>query len=99
VLARSLRAEAVLFGGRPDEPYVYVSLLAVRPSHQRGGRGRALLNAALADADALGVPVHLTTANPDNLPYYAGFGFSMTAEKTLPRGAPLWYMDRPAIAL
>lgn len=95
VMARSLRAEAALFGGHPEEPHLYVSLLAVRPGHQRGGRGRALLTQALREADELGVPTHLTTANPDNLPYYASFGFALTAEKPLPRGAPVWYMDRP----
>jgi len=50
----------------------------------------------MAKADAVEVPTHLTTAKPDNLPYYASFGFAITGEVSLPRGAPLWYMLRPA---
>jgi len=96
VVARSLKAESSMFGGQPEEPHLYVSLLAVRPSHQRGGRGRKLLNAALAEADSLGVLAHLTTANPANLPYYGQFGFEVSSEIVLPRGAPLWFMDRAA---
>jgi GNAT superfamily N-acetyltransferase len=91
---RGLRAEAQLNGGHPDEPHVYVSLLAADPSHQRGGRGRALLTAAIEEAEALDVPITLDTANPANLPYYHGFGFRTTGEVTLPRGAPLWYLRR-----
>lgn len=94
VIARSLRAESRMFGGHPAEPHLYVSLLAVRPSHQRGGRGARLLDAALAEADELGALAHLTTANPANLPYYHRFGFEVTSEIALPRGAPLWFMDR-----
>jgi GNAT superfamily N-acetyltransferase len=94
VVARSLKAESSMFGGHPEEEHLYVSLLAVRPSHQRGGRGRRLLDAALAEADELGVLAHLTTANPANLPYYRQFGFEVTSEIQLPRGAPLWFMDR-----
>jgi GNAT superfamily N-acetyltransferase len=92
---RSLTADATLNAGHPDEPHVYVSLLAVSPAHQRGGRGRALLGEALRFADGLGVPTYLTTAEPANLPYYRSFGFAVTGEASLPRGAPLWYLLRP----
>jgi GNAT superfamily N-acetyltransferase len=96
VVARSLVADGVLGGGHPDEPHLYVSLLAVSPALQRGGRGRALLGDVLRWADELGVPAYLDTANPDNLPYYRSFGFALTGEARLPRGAPLWYLLRPA---
>lgn len=97
-LVRSLIADSRLGAGHPDEPHLYVSLLAVSPERQRGGRGRVLLNAALAEADALGVPTYLDTANPDNLPYYGSFGFAITGEVKLPRGASLWYLLRPSRA-
>lgn len=92
---RALKADAEL-SKHPDEPHVFVSLLAADPRHQRGGRGRALLTAAIEEAEALGVPCHLTTANPANLPYYRSFGFVVTGESPLPRGAPLWSLLRPS---
>lgn len=94
VLARSLRAEAAMTGGHPAEPHLYVSLLAAHPRVQRGGRGRALLTQAIEEAERRELPVYLDTANPANLPYYRQFGFEVTGEATLPRGAPLWYLLR-----
>jgi GNAT superfamily N-acetyltransferase len=94
VLRRSLAADARMAGGHPHEPHLYVSLLAAHPQRQRGGRGRVLLQAAIDEAERLGVPAHLDTANPANLPYYHGFGFVVTGEAVLPRGAPLWFLQR-----
>jgi ribosomal protein S18 acetylase RimI-like enzyme len=92
---RALRGQAALEAGHPDEPHAFVSMLGVGPESQRSGAGRALLGHVLADADAREVPVYLDTANPDNLPYYASFGFEPTGEGTLPRGATIWYLLRP----
>lgn len=94
VLARSLVADARMNGLHPEEPHLYVSLLAAHPRLQRGGRGRLLLQAAIAEADRLEVPACLGTANPANLPYYHGFGFVVTDEAELPRGAPVWFLQR-----
>ena len=95
VVRRGLASQSVLDAGHPAEPHVYVSLLAAHPGHQRGGRGRALLTAAIAEAERRGVATYLDTANPANLPYYGSFGFAVTGEGRLPRGAPLWYLLRP----
>jgi GNAT superfamily N-acetyltransferase len=92
---RALRADATMSAGHPHEPHVFVSLLAADPRHQRGGRGRALLSAAIAEAQDAGVPTYLNTANPANLPYYGSFGFTIVGEAVLPRGAPLWHLLRP----
>jgi predicted N-acetyltransferase YhbS len=56
----------------------------VSPRHQRTGVGRALLNTALARADELGTDAYLETAKPENLPYYASFGFREIGETKLP---------------
>lgn len=96
VVARSLRADARLQAAHPDEPHLFVSLLAAHPDHQRGGRGRALLNAAIEEATRLGVPTYLDTANPANVPYYRSFGFAETGRTELPRGATLWSLLRRA---
>lgn len=94
VVRRALKAQATLAAGRPAEPHLFVSLLAVHPDHQRGGRGRVLLEAALARAEELDVLAHLNTANPDNLPYYRAFGFEITGETRLPRETPAWFLLR-----
>jgi GNAT superfamily N-acetyltransferase len=94
-VARSLAAQEVLDRGHPPEPHLFVALLAVAPDLQRGGRGRALLGEALRRADAAGVPAYLDTARPENVPYYRSFGFAELGQATLPRDAPLWYLQRP----
>jgi GNAT superfamily N-acetyltransferase len=94
VLRRSLVADSAMHKGHPHEDHLFVWMLTVAPAAQRTGVGRALLSTALERADAQGVPTYLDTANPDNLPYYASFGFENTGETPLPRGAPLWFMYR-----
>lgn len=93
-LLRSFGGDAAMHRGHPDEPHTFVWMLAVAPSHQRRGVGRALLLEALERAAAAGTPTYLDTANPANLPYYGSFGFEPIGQTTLPRGAPLWFMYR-----
>ena len=71
-----------------------MSVLAVDPRSQRKGAGRALLGHVLSEADEREVPVYLDTAKPENLPYYRSFGFELTGEGDLPRGATIWYLLR-----
>ncbi len=94
VLWRSLVADGSMHKGHPAEPHAFVWMLTVAPTAQRSGVGRALLSHALERADRAGVPTYLDTANPDNLPYYASFGFAPLGEVELPGGAPLWWMLR-----
>lgn len=93
-LWRSLAADATMHKHHPQEPHFYVWMLAVSPKHQRTGVGRALLNTALGRAEEFGLPAYLETANPENLPYYASFGFRETGEAKLPRDVPIWSMMR-----
>lgn len=94
-LLRSLRGERVVERGHPREDHFFVWMLAASPAHQRSGHGGALMRAALATADASGVPAYLDTANPDNLPYYRSHGFEVEGEGRLPRETPIWFMKRP----
>lgn len=87
-MVRALRAFSVMDSHHPHEPHAHLSLLGVDPSYQRSGTGTALLEDGLSRADAVGVPVYLDTANPDNVAYYARFGFEVTCEFTLPFGGP-----------
>ena len=91
-IVRGLRFSAVQERGHPHEPHLYLWFLAVDPERQRGGVGRALLARVYDDATA---PVYLDTANPANVPYYASNGFEELGKADGPRGALMWFMQRP----
>jgi GNAT superfamily N-acetyltransferase len=93
--ARGARAGATMKRAHFDGSHVYLSQLAVDPSAQGSGIGRALMARVMADADAATLPVYLETAKPENVLYYRDFGFIEAACERLPRGTPLWLMLRP----
>ncbi|MFJ5547923.1 GNAT family N-acetyltransferase [Streptomyces sp. NPDC093225] len=77
------------------EPHWYLAVIGADPAAQGRGQGAALLRSGLARADAAGLPVCLESSKPENLPFYAHFGFAVRAEFRLPGGGPaLWSMRR-----
>lgn len=80
---------------RPAEPHWYLGVLATDPSRRGGGLARAVLQPVLGRADADGIPALLETGTPENLPFYARFGFDVLAEARVSGGPPLWAMWRP----
>jgi ribosomal protein S18 acetylase RimI-like enzyme len=96
-IVRGLRFSAVQEKGHPQDPHVYLWFLAVDPTRQRGGVGRALLARVYEDARAADerAPVYLDTANPANVPYYASNGYEEIGKAAGPRGASMWFMRRP----
>jgi predicted N-acetyltransferase YhbS len=95
-LARSLQAQRVIEAAHPRYPHFLVWMFAVSPARQRAGLGRLLMNEAIAKAEEDEVPAYLWTGNPDNLPYYRSHGFEVIGEADVVRGAPNWFMERPA---
>jgi ribosomal protein S18 acetylase RimI-like enzyme len=91
-IVRGLQFSAVQEKGHPHDEHVYLWFLAVDPSHQRGGVGRALLARVYADA---GASAYLDTANPANVPYYVSNGYQELGRADGPRGASMWFMMRP----
>ena len=91
-VVRGLKFSAIQESGHPDDEHAYLWFLAVDPKHQRGGVGRTLLARVYEDATA---PVYLDTANPANVPYYAGNGYEEIGRAAGPRGATMWFMRRP----
>jgi ribosomal protein S18 acetylase RimI-like enzyme len=73
----------------------YLPAIGVDPAHQGGGCGSALLRAALARADAEGLPCYLETFNPRNAPFYQRHGFLLVNEEVEPAsGLPFWTFCR-----
>ncbi len=81
----------------PEEPHWYLALIGADPDVRGQGHGAALLRSGLARADAAGLPVHLESSKPDNIPFYEHFGFTVSAElRPHEDGPTLWPMWRPA---
>jgi ribosomal protein S18 acetylase RimI-like enzyme len=79
------------------EPHWYLWVLGVDPEHQGKGIGGALLRAGLERADASSLPCYLETMNPNNVPLYQKFGFTIAEEGDIPgSNVHTWGMVRPA---
>lgn len=81
------------FGARPallpDEPAVYLHMLAVAPPAQGRGIGARLVREVAQTAD--GVPVHLETTSPRALRFYEREGFTVTGSTVIGHGGPeMW---------
>jgi GNAT superfamily N-acetyltransferase len=64
------KAESIV----PDDAW-YLSIIAVDPALQGGGRGQQLLAPTLEEADRLGVVTYLETFGSHNLRFYERLGF------------------------
>lgn len=100
-LAREHSGGLIRFG-RLTAPVVpadswYFEAAGVRPDLQRVGRGRALIQAALALVDEAGDPSYLETTNAANVEYYRRFGFRPIREPVplAPDGPGIVAMQRP----
>jgi ribosomal protein S18 acetylase RimI-like enzyme len=89
-----LKALARVDAVHPDVPHWYLFQLAVHPDHQARGLGRAIVEHALAYADAEGLPAYLETSNPANLDFYERFGFAVQTRIEHGEVPPIWTMLR-----
>ncbi|MDO3646661.1 GNAT family N-acetyltransferase [Nocardia mangyaensis] len=78
----------------PAEPHWYLGMIGTAPDARGAGYGNALLRSRLDRIDAEGSTAYLESSNPDNVPYYERFGFTVTDEIRIPGGPPLWLMLR-----
>jgi GNAT superfamily N-acetyltransferase len=92
------RAMAAAAKAHPSEPHWYLAVLGVDPSHQGASVGGTLLRAGLARCDQQRLPAYLDTGKPENLAYYARFGFTVSAEIPIAGGPVAWLLRREAIA-
>ena len=94
-LGRALRISDAIASHMPAGDFWYLHIAGCDPAYQGRGLGHAVVQAGL-DRAAGRTPCYLETANPANLAFYQGLGFSVTAEWSVPRGGPtFWSMLRP----
>lgn len=80
----------------PNEPHWYLQAIGTSPPARGLGHGRSLLQSRLTPCDQETTPAYLETSNPENLPYYERFGFTVSNEiKMHFAGPPTWLMWRP----
>jgi GNAT superfamily N-acetyltransferase len=79
------------------EDHWYLMLLGVDPPRQGQGVGSAIMQPALAKADAAHLPAYLETQKEINVRLYNKHGFDVVVETDLPDNGPhVWCMKRPA---
>lgn len=76
-------------------PHHYLMTLGVDPPRQGQGIGGALLQPALAQADAEGLSCYLETETREDVRFYLRHGFRVLVETVVPGGGPrIWTMSR-----
>ncbi len=93
-IPRAIRGFRVIEESQPSQPKWYLSVVGTDPPRQGRGVASALIEPALARADAEDLPAWLEASRPENVPYYQRFGFEVTDEFSLPDGPPLFGMLR-----
>jgi ribosomal protein S18 acetylase RimI-like enzyme len=80
----------------PEEPHWYLPFIGVAPEAQGRGFGSALLRRGLARCDRDGLPAHLESTNPRNVPFYERFGFRAIGLIQTQTSPHIVAMTRPA---
>jgi ribosomal protein S18 acetylase RimI-like enzyme len=77
----------------PRTPYWHIGPVAVDPGRQRQGVGSALMRALCAYLDHQDALAYLEVDQPENVRFYAKFGFDVVREAAV-LGVPNWFMAR-----
>lgn len=81
------------------EPHYYLMTIGVQPKFQGQGLGSALLDATLANIDAVKCAAYLESSSAKNVPLYRRHGFEVINEfRPRDDAPPLWGMWRRANA-
>ena len=93
-IGRALRVADAIDLHMPAGPFWYLHIAGCDPVSQGRGHGAAAVRSGLRRA-AGRLPAYLETATERNLGFYAGLGFRVTGEWTVPAGGPrFWSMLR-----
>jgi predicted N-acetyltransferase YhbS len=77
----------------PREPHSHLGPIGVAPERQGQGVGSRLMEAYCSDADTHGDAGYLETDRPENVKFYAKFGFTVRREAMVLE-LPNWFMWR-----
>ncbi len=89
-LKRSLESVNMVLAHHPTEPHYYLSTLAVEPTQQGRGLGKALMAPMLARCDAEKMPAYLECVE-HNVPLYRSRGFEVKSAAPLAGGGPTMF--------
>jgi len=97
---RRFATVATLDDLHPGEPHWYLALLGTDPAHQGRGLASAVMQPAMAAADAAGVGCYLESSKESNISFYRRHGFEVTGTHDLDHGAGprVWLMWRDPVA-
>ena len=80
----------------PEEPHWFLPLIGIDPFLQGQGHGMTLMTYGLKACDRDGVPAHLDSTHPRNIPFYERFGFELLATIEIGGHPPVYPMRRQA---
>ncbi|NNH72439.1 GNAT family N-acetyltransferase [Nocardia uniformis] len=90
---QAVDAAHLVWSSHVPEPHWHLLAIATAGEVRGRGYGEALMNSGLSRCRADGLPAHLETGKPENIPYYQRFGFEVIATIDLPHGGPRnWLM-------
>lgn len=78
----------------PKTPHWYLPMIGVDTAQQGRGIGASLMQHALANCDADGLPAYLESSNPRNISLYERFGFEVVGTIQVGDAPPLYPMLR-----
>lgn len=85
---RMIGAQNAVEKVHPKEEHYFLEAIGTHQSRQSQGAGSALIRHMLDRCDTEGLPAHLESSNPKNVPFYGRHGFEVTGEITVGKGAP-----------
>ena len=67
----------------------YLPMIGVDPPHQGAGLGAELMRHVLEETDRAGLPTHLESSNPANIPFYQRLGYEAVGKIQVAEDGPL----------
>ncbi|WP_459960652.1 GNAT family N-acetyltransferase [Nocardia sp. IFM 10818] len=91
---RAAAATRLIWSSHVQEPHRHLLSIATAREFRGRGYARHLMESGLDRCRAEGLPAHLETSKPENLPFYGRLGFEVTTTVALPGGGPTVWLLR-----
>lgn len=85
---------AAMEAHHPAGPHWFLPLIGIDPLHQGHGHGMALMRHGLQACDRDGLPAHLDSTHPRNIPFYERCGFELLTTIEIGGHPPMYPMRR-----